>query len=85
MAQPQTRDEKAALSILLVASSLTILAGALVSPALPAMKERFADAANVDLLLTLVLTVPGFRSPSPRRLPASPPTRSAGCRCFSSD
>src|SRR5688572_626729 len=60
MAQPQARDEKAALSILLVASSLTILAGALVSPALPAMKERFADAANVDLLLTLVLTVPGL-------------------------
>jgi MFS family permease len=60
MPQPQARDEKAALSILLVASSLTILAGALVSPALPAMKERFADAANVDLLLTLVLTVPGL-------------------------
>ena len=60
MAQPQIRDEKAALSILLVASSLTILAGALVSPALPAMKERFADAANVDLLLMLVLTVPGL-------------------------
>jgi len=60
MAQAKIWHDRAPLSILLVASSLTILAGALVSPALPSMRHEFADVANVDLLLMLVLTVPGL-------------------------
>jgi MFS family permease len=40
---------------LLLASSLTVMAGATVSPALPATKQYFASAiANVDTLTTLV-------------------------------
>ncbi|MGL5058838.1 MAG: hypothetical protein ACRC62_02560 [Microcoleus sp.] len=40
---------------LLLASSLTVMAGATVSPALPAIKQHFASAiADVDTLTILV-------------------------------
>jgi MFS family permease len=55
MIQAQTRTTQLTL---LLASSLTVMAGATVSPALPAMQEHFATAiANPDTLTTLVKLV----------------------------
>jgi MFS family permease len=55
MIQAQTRTTQLTL---LLASSLTVMAGATVSPALPAMQEHFATAiANPDMLTTLVKLV----------------------------
>jgi MFS family permease len=48
------------LILLLVASSLTIMAGALVAPALPAMKQHFAATPDVEFLLILTITLPGL-------------------------
>lgn len=45
---------------LLLSSALTMMAGATIAPALPAMRVYFADAPNVDLLVRLVLTLPGL-------------------------
>jgi MFS family permease len=49
---------------LLLSSSLTVMAGATVSPALPAMQQQFEDAiANTDLrttLVKLVITLPAL-------------------------
>ena len=46
--------------ILLLASSVTIMAGAVVAPALPAMREHFSGLANANLLVLLVMTLPGL-------------------------
>ena len=45
---------------LLIAASLTVMAGATISPGLPGMREHFAGTPNVDLLVRLVLTVPAI-------------------------
>ncbi len=45
---------------LLVASTLTVMAGATISPALPAIREFFADIPNPDLMVRLVLTLPAL-------------------------
>ncbi|MEX2528638.1 MAG: MFS transporter [Gemmatimonadota bacterium] len=45
---------------LLLASSLTVLAGAIIAPALPTMAEHFHDTPGVDLLVRLVLTMPAL-------------------------
>lgn len=45
---------------LLLASSLTVLAGAIIAPALPTMAEHFQDTPGVDLLVRLVLTMPAL-------------------------
>ena len=45
---------------LLIAASLTVMAGATISPGLPGMREHFADTQNADLLVRLVLTVPAI-------------------------
>lgn len=45
---------------LLVVSTLTVMAGATIAPALPAMHAAFSDIPNVDLLVRLVLTIPGL-------------------------
>ena len=45
---------------LLVVSSLTVMASATIAPALPAMHAAFSDLPNVDLLVRLVLTIPGL-------------------------
>ena len=45
---------------LLVAASLTVMAGATISPGLPGMREHFADTPNVNLLVRLVLTIPAI-------------------------
>lgn len=45
---------------LLIVSTLTVMAVATIAPALPAMRANFADLPNVDLLVGLVLTIPGL-------------------------
>ena len=44
----------------MVVSTLTVMAGAIIAPALPAMHAAFSDLPNVDLLVSLVLTIPGL-------------------------
>lgn len=45
---------------LLLASTLTVMSGATVSPALPAIQAAFADTPGVELLTRLVLTMPAL-------------------------
>ena len=45
---------------LLGASSLTVMAGATISPTIPAMQDHFSEVPEVALLTRLVLTVPGL-------------------------
>lgn len=45
---------------LLVASTLTVMAGATISPALPALSQAFVDVPNIDFLVRLVLTIPAL-------------------------
>jgi len=45
---------------LLVSSTFTVLAGAAIAPALPALTEAFADTPNVDFLVRFVLTLPAL-------------------------
>lgn len=50
---------KKALSLLL-AASLTILSNALISPALPGIREAFKGSPNVNLLVPLLITAPSI-------------------------
>ena len=45
---------------LLMASTLTIMAGATISPALPAMATHFDGTAHLDWLIRLLLTIPSL-------------------------
>lgn len=45
---------------LLLASMLTIMAGATISPALPAIQREFANTPNAEVLVGLVLTMHGL-------------------------
>ena len=45
---------------LLLASSLTVMSGALVAPALPAIAGHFAEVPRVDFLTKLILTLPAL-------------------------
>ncbi len=45
---------------LLLCSSLTVMAGATISAALPAMKTSFADVSNAGLYVRLILTLPSI-------------------------
>ncbi len=45
---------------LLITSTLTVMAGATISPSLPAMQEAFADVENAEFLVRLVLTLPAL-------------------------
>lgn len=45
---------------LLIAATMTVMAGAIVSPALPQISEEFASVGSVDLLTKLVLTLPAL-------------------------
>jgi MFS family permease len=59
MRQPKT-DSFQVKATLLVTSTLTIMAGATIAPSLPAMREHFANVANVDYWVRLVLTFPAL-------------------------
>ena len=45
---------------LLLASSMTVMAGAIIAPALPAISKNFSDHTHADILSKLVLTLPGL-------------------------
>lgn len=45
---------------LLLASTLTVMAGATIAPSLPAMQKAFADVPNAEFWVRLVLTLPGL-------------------------
>ena len=45
---------------LLLLSTLTIMSGATIAPALPAMQAHFADAPNAAFLVKLSLTIVGL-------------------------
>jgi len=45
---------------LLLASSLTVMAGALIAPALPKIAEAFSDLPNVPFLTKLLLSIPAL-------------------------
>lgn len=47
------------LTVLLV-STMTVMAGAIISPSLPQIKKAFAHVPEAELLTKLVLTIPGF-------------------------
>lgn len=47
-------------AVLLTASSLTVMAGATIAPALPSMRAHFGDADPSGLLVRLVLTLPAL-------------------------
>jgi MFS family permease len=54
---PESTLVKAAL---LVTSSLVILGGAALAPALPAIQEHFSDVPNVQFLVRFILTLPAL-------------------------
>lgn len=45
---------------LLLASTLTVMSGATIAPSLPAMQAHFAEVANAEFWVRLVLTVPAL-------------------------
>jgi MFS family permease len=45
---------------LLIGSTLTVMAGAIIAPALPLISREFADVPGVELLSRLVLTLPAL-------------------------
>ncbi len=51
------RPGRLGVAVILAASMMTIMAGATISPALPAMREAFADTPNAGFLVRLVITV----------------------------
>jgi MFS family permease len=56
----QSNPTRATELTLLLVSTMTIMAGATIAPALPDMMNRFSGVANVDLLVRLVLTIPAL-------------------------
>lgn len=56
----KTPDSLLLKATLLVTGTLTVMAGATVAPALPAMQAFFADVPNVEFLVRLVLTMPAL-------------------------
>lgn len=45
---------------MLLASTMTVMAGATIAPALPAMEKAFASVAHAEFLVKMVLAVPGL-------------------------
>jgi MFS family permease len=56
----QSSPARATELTLLLVSTMTIMAGATIAPALPDMMDRFSAVANVELLVRLVLTIPAL-------------------------
>lgn len=55
-----SENTKAVLFTLLATSTLTVMSGATISPALPTMQAHFADIENIELWVRLVLTIPAL-------------------------
>jgi MFS family permease len=56
----ESKNNRLTLFTLLLISTLTVMAGATIAPALPAMQQEFSDFQNVDFWIRLVLTIPGL-------------------------
>ncbi|MBO6535554.1 MAG: MFS transporter [Balneolaceae bacterium] len=56
----QSKNSKLTLFTLLLTSTLTVMAGATIAPALPAMQEQFNSVENAEFWVRLVLTIPGL-------------------------
>ena len=48
------------LPVLMLCASLTVMSGATIAPAMPSLRDHFADLDDVDYLVRLILTVPGL-------------------------
>ncbi|HUG61179.1 MAG TPA: MFS transporter [Methylomirabilota bacterium] len=48
------------LPVILLVSSLTVMASATIAPSLPGLRDHFASVAHVETLVRLVLTAPGL-------------------------
>ena len=55
-----TQSYRARNITLLLASTMTVMAGATIAPALPAMEKAFASVAHAEFLVKMVLAVPGL-------------------------
>ena len=61
MSSPAVAPGRLALAAtILLSSSLPVMGGALIAPALPALRAHFQDVAGADTLVRLVLTTPGL-------------------------
>jgi MFS family permease len=61
MTFPQTNPDSFVIKVtLLLASTLTVMAGATIAPSLPAMQVQFAELENVEFWVRLVLTMPAL-------------------------
>jgi MFS family permease len=58
MNPPRHRRTMARDMTLLLGSTLTVMSGATISPALPAMRDAFTETPGADFLVKLLLTVP---------------------------
>ncbi len=54
------RSKRLRKATLLIASTLTVMAGAIIAPALPQISREFSDVPGVELLSRLVLTLPAL-------------------------
>lgn len=55
-----TEESTRAIAPLLLASTLTVMAAAIIAPSLPSMRAAFSDTPHVDVLVRLVLTTPAL-------------------------
>lgn len=58
--QPDSRQLAARKLVLLLVATLTIMAGIIIAPSLPAIETRFADNEHIALLSRMVLTLPSL-------------------------
>lgn len=58
--RPHSPDTFPVKATLLLVSTLTVMAGATIAPSLPAMRQHFAEIANADYWVRLILTVPAL-------------------------
>lgn len=56
----EPRVGNAVLALLLCCATLTVMAGATISPSLPGLLEHFADTPRATALVPLILTIPGL-------------------------
>lgn len=54
------RNNQTLCAILYLSASLTVMAGAAIAPALPAMEEHFRESPNLSMRLSLMVTIPAL-------------------------
>lgn len=52
--------DRSVLALLLVCATLTVMAGATISPSLPGLLDHFSHNPNAEILVPLILTIPGL-------------------------